>query len=228
MTHLLRLASIAWLLSAPVAASEPTALTLPPAEADTAVLAAVVRDSGVEREVPKPGWSEYVPVILTAAFRWAWDRLRPLGSLFHVAPGAAAMMATAFVGLVLLILLGLAARLLVRRWRFRLTPGDPASPAAQPSPPPRADAADWLRELDLRLEAGDVAGALEALWWFLARSVSMDEIQASWTSGELLARARRHELRPFAVQLDRLRYGPRDPAATDVRDLALRLERALA
>ena len=110
--------------------------------------------------------------------------------------------------------------------------GRPASDAAKtapsPAPPAFSGAAEWRRELDRRLDAGDVAGALQALWWFLARSVASGEVLPSWTSGELLARARRPELRPLAVQLDRFRYGPLDPAPSDVRELTARFEQALA
>jgi hypothetical protein len=203
-------------------------LVPPPAKADAAILSAVVRDSGVEREVPKPGWSEYVVVIMTAAFGWVWDQLRPLRSLLHLAPGVAVVAARAFVALVLLAVVWFVARLLVRPRRGGARPGDAASAMPDPAPPSSAGPADWLRELERRLDAGDVAGALEALWWFLARSVSSGDVRPSWTSGELLARSRRHELRPFAVQLDRFRYGPRGPSPSDVRDLALRLEQALA
>ena len=204
-------------------------LVPPPAKADAAILSAVVRDSGVEREVPKPGWSEYVVVIMTAAFGWVWDQLRPLAL---AAPPRPRRRRRRGVGL---RRPGVAGRGVVRRppspsatSRAARVPVDAASAASDPAPPSSAGPADWLRELERRLDAGDVAGALEALWWFLARSISSGEVRPSWTSGELLARSRRHELRPFAVQLDRFRYGPRGPSPSDVRDLAVRLEQALA
>jgi hypothetical protein len=202
-------------------------LVPPPAEADAAVLAAVIRDSGADTEVPGPGGMEYVAVVVSAAVEWMWDRAQPLGSLFGLGRGTAVVVASAFVGVVLVGAVWIGVRVFVGRRRHRLA-ADPATAGSGPPPPAFADAAEWLRELDRRLEAGDVAGALEALWWFVARSVASGEVRPSWTSGELLARARRHDLRPLAVQLDRFRYGPRGPASSDVRELAARLGRALA
>jgi hypothetical protein len=202
---------------------------VPPAgRANPGLLSEVMAASGVEREVPKPGWMEYVGIVTVAAFGAVAEILRPLGSLVSISPDAARVVGWAFVAVVLLGVIVIAVRL----WPGRR----PSPPRAAPSPdlagaPPAAtpaDAASWLRALDLRLDKGDVAGALEALWWFLATSIASVEAHPSWTSGELLARARRRELRPLAVQLDRFRYGPRAPTAPDVRGLARRFEEALA
>lgn len=213
----------------PVAGTEEARHGLPVARADAARLSEVVRASGVERAVPEPEWTEYVGVVVVAGLGSLWEALRPMGSLFRVPAGFAVAAGWAFVAMVAFGTLVILARVLAGRPRVRPPAAQAreaaAAQMARATPP---DAAGWLRALDLRLEAGDVAGALEALWWFLATSVASVDAQPSWTSGELLARSRRHELRPLAVQLDRFRYGPREPAPPDVRALARRFEQGLA
>ena len=77
----------------------------------------------------------------------------------------------------------------------------------------------------LRLEGGDVAGALEALWWWLAASVTLNAaIDESWTTRELLVRARRPELLRAGSGLDALMYGRSSPSAADVGACLARFE----
>ncbi len=83
-------------------------------------------------------------------------------------------------------------------------------------------AADWLAELERRLAAGDMAGALEAAWWWLARSLAAERVDPAWTSRELLDRARlgrsrRQRLLPAVRQLDTLAYGPKAPRPSEIR-----------
>jgi hypothetical protein len=215
-------AVLPWIASAALAVAP---LVPPEQPADRPLLASVVRESAVDTEVPKPGWGQYLAVVLAAAVGSIFDGLRPLGALFRLPSRAAVLVALGFVGVVLLALLVLAIRALATRRR--------AAPAAAgsreegtPAQPPDAalTASYWRREAHRRLEAGDAVGALEALWWFFARALARGDARPSWTSGELLARARRQDLRPFAIELDRFRYGMESPAASEVRDLARRLE----
>jgi hypothetical protein len=96
------------------------------------------------------------------------------------------------------------------------------------APPPERGRADWRQELDRRLASGDVAGALEALWWWFAREVASEHVDASWTSHELLARCGRRELAPLATALDRLLYGAERPDVSDLLRFRGRIEEALA
>jgi hypothetical protein len=82
--------------------------------------------------------------------------------------------------------------------------------------------------LDARLAAGDVAAALEALWWWFARSASTADVDPSWTSRELLAHCGRHDLTPLALGLDRLLYGPARPGSVELRTFIARAEAGLA
>jgi hypothetical protein len=57
--------------------------------------------------------------------------------------------------------------------------------------------------------------------------VSRGPVDPSWTSRELLVRAGRPDLGPWAAALDRMTYGPRRPAAGDLRELVDALESAV-
>ena len=89
------------------------------------------------------------------------------------------------------------------------------------------DAAEWRRELDRLLAAGEVAAALAAAWWWVARSLAGARAQAHWTGGELLRIARRDDLRGLVRRLDAMTYGPLPPAVDEVRGLAAAFEAAL-
>jgi hypothetical protein len=127
---------------------------------------------------------------------------------------------------VALLLIVRALWLRLRRPRARRETGELA---AKPAPPPTAglDAAGWRAELERRLAGGRVAEALEAAWWWLARSLAGDRVEPDWTSRDLMARAQRPDLLPLVRRLDGLTYGPRRPALDDVRSLIGRLEEAL-
>jgi hypothetical protein len=90
------------------------------------------------------------------------------------------------------------------------------------------DAAAWRFELERRLAEQQLPEALRAAWWWLARSLAGTRAQPTWTGRELLRWSRREDLRELVRQLDRLTYGPRPPVAEEVRQLAVRLEAALA
>jgi hypothetical protein len=127
------------------------------------------------------------------------------------------------------VAVGLVAVLRTPRRRRRRR-GEPAAVPAAPdrdAVPPQVDAAGWRAEVERRLAAGSVAGALEAVWWWLARAVAGDEADPSWTGRELVRRARRPELRNPVARLDAMTYGPGRPAPAAVRELAAALDRQL-
>ncbi|HKV07780.1 MAG TPA: hypothetical protein VJ725_06570, partial [Thermoanaerobaculia bacterium] len=86
----------------------------------------------------------------------------------------------------------------------------------------------WRAELERRLAAGRAAEALEAAWWWLARSVAGDRVEPDWTSRDLLAQTRRADLTDVVRRLDVLTYGPERPGLDEVRTLVGRLEAVLA
>src|SRR3954463_308294 len=119
-----------------------------------------------------------------------------------------------------------------RRGKRRAPP--PRRPPLSPAPPAALlDAAGWRAELERRLAEGRIPEALEALWWWLARSLAGAEAEPDWTSRDLGARSRRKglqrdQLRDLVRRLDAFTYGPRPPAADDLRALLGRLEESLA
>lgn len=139
------------------------------------------------------------------------------------------------IGLLLAIWLG--AYLYRRVSRPKAAPGN-APPSISPTEAAAArGGGSWRRELDRLLAAGDLtpealATALEALWWWLARSLAGERADASWTSGDLLRHTGRRELRSHLAALDALRYDTEDSLGADrgpdLRELVRRFDQALS
>src|SRR5262249_19528924 len=156
-------------------------------------------------------WSE-------AVTRWLSDVLgRNSGMVGGVVQG---------IELVALVLAGIAVILLgywIVRWIVRRSVSETAA-----SPPGRERAAgtapsltrqEWRERLEQKLSSGDPIGALPALWWWLARSIGGTRVDESWTSRELLAASRRHDLKEEMMSLDRMLYGVRRPTLEQVHAL---------
>ncbi len=196
----------------------------PPALADRELLERILRESGVERAVPGPSLLEYVQTISLAFLRWAFERMAPLAGLFE--GRIVELVAWAIVVAATLALLGAALRRLARRARGRAT----AVPTAVPGPAddPGRDPAAFRAEVEAHLRGGEVAAALEALWWWLARSLAGPQVDPSWTSREMLARVGRLDLIPLVRDLDRMVYGADGPSVPEVRRLLVRLDQVVA
>lgn len=187
----------------------------PPTDLD--VLQRVIRESGVDQTVPAPTWSGYALAVLEAFADWlrrALPDLRGLRQLPTVIGPAVAVIAAALVLLVLLAVVR-AAVSSRRRQAHRAGPATRLMPA--PVPVPDRDPAGWRQEIERRLGAGDLAGALEALWWWFARTLTAGRVDPAWTSRELLAHTQRVELAPLALALDRLLYAAQRPQAEHIR-----------
>jgi hypothetical protein len=81
----------------------------------------------------------------------------------------------------------------------------------------------WSDALDRALEGGDPRAALEALWWWLAGTLSGSEVASSWTCRDLLRNATRTDLRVPLRRLERLTYHPAEGSLADVAGLASEL-----
>lgn len=204
-------------------------MTVPPlAPADHLLLERVLRETGVATVPSRPGLADYMLVIARAVAERLGHAMGPLGDLLRPHAPLLLLATKVFVLTVLGILL-----LVLIRWirrRRALPRPEPGSIATAVSGSDREDPGleTWASEMERHLEAGDVRGALEALWWWLARSLCGPRADPSWTSRELLDRARRPDLRAFAAAFDRLAYGREAPRATDVRELMSRLRSVLA
>ena len=193
--------------------------------ADLELVRRILEETGVDQTPPAPGWSAYFETLAEAFAEWLvrhFPRLQGLQSLPRRLGPAAALLGVALVVAVLFLI----ARTTVRRRQIAAR----ARPAATAPATPRIlerGRREWRHELERRLAAGDVEGALEALWWWFARSVSAGRVDAAWTSRELLASSDRADLMPEAGTLDRLLYGFERPDADALRRFLVRLEAAL-
>lgn len=195
------------------------------ARADRVVLEDVYRESGAARIVPGPAWWDYVAALASKALDWLFKRLDPLGQL--VGPWSrviASVLAATLIVVFLLILV----RLLIRLGDTKAGRKGGASVISRPDPAHPRSREEWRRELEVLLGHGETLPALRALWWWFALSASPAGVDPSWTSGEVLSRAGRTELRPFAQVLDRMIYGSRTPQETQIRALLADMEATLA
>ena len=195
--------------------------------ADRALLERVLASSHVQR-TPVPPDSSYLGELFRAVQEAVLGALLAGAERLHVPPwllwGIAAVLA---VFLALLI-----ARLVLSRVRSRRT-GVQRERTIAEAPPPAAprDAAAWRAELERRLAEGRIPDALEALWWWLARSLAGAEAEPDWTSRDLVAHAparAREGLRELVRRLDAFTYGPRPPGVEELRGLLGRFEETLA
>lgn len=182
----------------------------------------MLAESGVER-VPVPPETSYLGELFGALQRAVMelllrgrDMLKLPGPALQAIAWALAALAVFLIGRLLLPLL-------------RRRPAQREEGIAEIGPAPAArNAAAWRAELERRLAEGRIAEALEALWWWLARSLAAGQVEPDWTSRDLVTRSRREDLRDLVRRLDAFTYGPRRPAMEDLRRLFARLEEALS
>lgn len=195
------------------------------ARAEPQLVERVLAASHVDR-VPVPPESSYFGELLRALRVALMQALLRGAAMVHLSRNAL----IAIAALVAATALVLIVRAVLPRARSRR--GEPGTLSAGtrdgPGPTALLDAAGWRAELERRLAAGRTAEALEAAWWWLARSVAGSRVLPDWTSRELLAQARRPALAAPLRRLDAWTYGPRPPGPDDLRSLVARLEEALS
>jgi hypothetical protein len=192
-------------------------------------MARVLASSRAER-IPVPPESSYMGELFGRFQRALLEALLAGARWLHVSPPVLKWIVAGLAALVAALLL----RLLAGRLRRRTREEEGQAPVtAAAAPAALLDAAGWRAELERRLAEGRIPEALEALWWWLARSLAGAEAEPDWTSRDLVARSRRKglqrdQLRDLVRRLDAFTYGPRPPAADDLRALLGRLEESLA
>jgi hypothetical protein len=197
--------------------------------ADQEMVRQILRETGVATKPAGPPLTSYLGAWIEALMRW-------IAGFFADSPAIAGGILNAVVVIAVIavaLALALVALAIVRRARNR----GPRAPSAlrlggtetaEDSPPPR-DRFGWRAAIEARLSRGDIAGALEAFWWWLASSLPLEaDADATWTTRELLVKARRHELLGLGGTLDVLMYGPRAPLPEDVTACLARFEEKLA
>ncbi|HKD18458.1 MAG TPA: hypothetical protein VKG23_11375 [Thermoanaerobaculia bacterium] len=206
------------------------AAPLAPGRADPGVLREVLAQARVVQTPAGPRLGSYFAALAAALVRW-------IARAFHTRPELSESIALAVSVTALALLAAALSVLAIWLWRRlaarRSAPAAAESPSEwQTAPDPasaRGDRSRWRSRIDELLSAGDVAGALEAVWWWFASSLDLDgAIDGSWTTRELLRRAGRPELSPSASTLDLLMYGRRVPSPADVVSCVGRLEKILA
>jgi hypothetical protein len=184
----------------------------------------VLASSHVQR-APAPPESSYLGEVSRRFQRALLDLLAEGARWLAVSPRVLLWIVGALAVLVAAALLWLVVSRLRRRPR---DPGEAPVATATPAPEAILDAAGWRAELERRLAEGRIPDALEALWWWLARSLAGSRAEPDWTSRDLVARSRRDDLRDLVRRLDAFTYGPLPPAPEEVRAFVGRLEEALA
>lgn len=197
--------------------------------ADGEMVRRILAETGVATKPAGPPLTAYVGAWIEAVMRWVAGFFKERPGLADGILGAAIIIAVLTVALALtLVVLSI-----VRRVRGR-APRGPSVPrlAWTETPegaPPLRDRLAWKAEIEARLSRGDIAGALDAFWWWLASSLPLEsDVDASWTTRELLVKARRRELLGLGARLDVLMYGPRIPSPGDVTACLARFEEKLA
>ncbi|MEW6366904.1 MAG: hypothetical protein AB1714_19935 [Acidobacteriota bacterium] len=198
------------------------------APSDKVLLEKVVTETGVETTPPKPAWTDYVALLVETLLRRLAEALDPLGRgitrlVSYAGYAAAALLAAATIAGVTL-----AARFLIETLRARRKPVTASVQVLLP-PGESTPAASTLRGMiEQRLGAGDVAGAIESLWWWLATMLVGAGADASWTTRELILRAGRKDLMPACRTMDRMIYGSARPTIPEIRLFVSRLDKEIA
>jgi hypothetical protein len=205
----------------------PAPVVLSSRTADHELLRRVLEQERITGAVPGPDWSDYLVGLARAALEALARLLSPARDV--LAGLGLSMEAVATVLLVLLAatVVALATIGVMRLLRRTAAKAETTVGSAPPLPQSPRDPGAWRALLEERLRAGGIAEALEAAWWWLAASVTRGPVDPSWTSRELLARAGRPDLGPWAAVLDRMTYGPERARAEDVRGLVDALEAAV-
>jgi hypothetical protein len=182
----------------------------------------VLADTGVDR-APVPPETSYLGELFRAAQQAFLDALLRAGQMIKLSRSTVEWIAGGLAVLAAILILRLILPRLRRRTREEESPA-----TVQRAASAYRDAAAWRAVLERHLAEGRTAEALEALWWWLARSVAGERAEPDWTSRDLVARSRREDLRELVRRLDAFAYGPRRPAVADLRGLIGRVEEAVA
>jgi hypothetical protein len=211
-----------------LAAASPPPITFPPQSADHALLREIIQQERLAHARPDPDWWGWLVELVRAALERLPDVFLPARRALQslgLSMDTVATLLLALLAALIVAVATIAALRLLRRGTPAPLPRDAMAAEALAAEPREKGA--WRASLEAHLREGRMAEALEAVWWWLAASVSRGPVDPSWTSRELLARAGRLDLRPWASLLDRMTYGPQRPAVAEVRHLVDALEGAV-
>lgn len=196
-----------------------------PARADRELLAQLAREAGAVTSPPGPSAQEYIAMVVRRVAEAVLDWLLPSGkgleSAFELLSTLARILAWTLVAAAIFLLV----RRLVAGWirRSRGASGEAGETGLEVAARPQHDPETWLRRFREALEAGDLDAAMQALWMWAGLRLAGPELDAAWTSSELLAHAGRRDLRAVFGRLDAWRYGPQRPESGRLERLAAEL-----
>lgn len=210
-----RFAAALVLVASLAGAAEPP---IAPGHGDAALVAQLQREGRVDTAVPQPGLRDWAAALMRGLGRWVW-------SLVPGVPWLRSGRVWQGIGYAALALAALAAAWLawqgLVRWMSRsgVRPEPDVSSTSERAATPRG-AATWRAVVEEELAAGRARAALGALWWWVAESLLGGRVEPSWTSRQLVAEARRPDLRPALGALDGMLYGPDEVGTDQVSRLA--------
>lgn len=193
---------------------------------DARLLDEIIARHGIDANASPPGFDQYLRDVGQAFGETLSDWLSgPFGEFAVVASGMMGWIGYGLLMVLAAVILFFLGRALWRR-RDRKVGVDTSVQRLDAQVSTQAPGVPWDQALQQALEVGDVARAIEALWWWLAQCLHR-RIDASWTSRELVIRAQRRDLLPQVRRLDRLHYSAQTPEAGDVAHLWQDLRRLL-
>jgi len=192
---------------------------------DAGLVEKALRETGADRSPAGPSVMSYAEALSEAIARGIGRFLSLHGDIWF---GISQLISILFL-LLVAVAIALLALAVWRRFR-KVRPAEAPQSDLREREGGRADvwtAAEWREELERRLSQGDLRGALEAFWWWLARAIGGAEVEESWTSRQLLKSFRREDLTRDVARLDRMIYGETRPAAEEIRGLVSDVTRAV-
>ncbi len=195
-----------------------------PGNAHRELLARLARETGAVTTPPAPSFQEYVGTVIRHAAEALLHRLRPSGMTLD----AAFELLSTVAEVLAWVLIGAAVALLVRRlvlaWlQRRPAASEDGDAGLETTSQPRLGMEAWRERFRAAMEAGDLDGAMQALWMWVGLRLAGAALDPAWTSSELLRHSGRQDLRPLFARLDTWRYGPRAPEAGPLERLAAEL-----
>ena len=182
------------------------------AEVDHQLIEEIYSQTDLAESQPAPGLRTYtghlVREALGALFSPLADRATGFAEVsiwLWMALGAGAL-----VTAIVLLTQGLSRR------RAARSEGEAAIVGVEFEQQPRYSPQEWLGRHQRALQSGDLALALEALWWWVASIVSPPGLDSSWTTRQLRQFADGEAVRSGLRRLDELAFGAETAHHSDV------------
>ncbi len=179
---------------------------------DNQLIEEIYTQTNLAESQPAPGFGAYaghlVREALAALFPPLADRVSTflnLSTWFWLALGAGAL-----VTAIALLLQGFSQRRVIH------SEGKAAEIGVEFEQQPKYSPQEWIERHRRAMQAGDLAAALEALWWWVASVLSPPGLDSSWTTRQLTRFAGNDAIRIALRRLDELAFGTASADRSDV------------